>query len=359
MGTPIRQREEHPAWFFKVLFLSSLIFLGVLSHPTPGLADEALELFNQAHTQIQQGHYEKASKSLTTAIELFPRFAEAHHLLGVVYFTGLNQPNKALASFKHAIAYYPNFSRAHHDLAVVFQHQKKYANAEAAFQKALELYPRFFEARVSLAHLYDRMKRPKDSIGAYQAVLELQPNNPDALYKLAYWSYQVGDREQAGKALSRLVEIDPTHLAAWILLGQIEETSHHPFKAIYAYQKALGLKGELIDIRYAVGVLFQEQGKSQEAEQQFKEVIRLNPKDAEAHLNLGVIYANMNRLDEAEQAYKSAISLNPQLVDAYYNLGVFYEFHRNDTQKALAHYHEYVKQGGADDRITNLLKKTR
>jgi len=106
MGTPIRQREEHPAWFFKVLFLSSLIFLGVLSHPTPGLADEALELFNQAHTQIQQGHYEKASKSLTTAIELFPRFAEAHHLLGVVYFTGLNQPNKALASFKHAIAYY-------------------------------------------------------------------------------------------------------------------------------------------------------------------------------------------------------------------------------------------------------------
>jgi Flp pilus assembly protein TadD len=106
-------------------------------------------------------------------------------------------------------------------------------------------------------------------------------------------------------------------------------------------------------------VIFQEQGKSQEAEQQFKEVIRLNPEDAEAHLNLGVIYANMNRLDEAEKAYKSAISLNPQLVDAYYNLGVFYEFHRNDTPKALAHYQEYVDQGGADDRVKNLLNKTR
>jgi len=46
-------------------------------------------------------------------------------------------------------------------------------------------------------------------------------------------------------------------------------------------------------------------------------------------------------------------------VDAYYNLGVFYEFHRNDTQKALAQYQEYVDQGGADDRIKNLLEKTR
>jgi tetratricopeptide (TPR) repeat protein len=189
--------------------------------------------------------------------------------------------------------------------------------------------------------------------------LNLQPHNPDALYRLAYWSYQVGDREQAGQAASRLVEIEPTHLAGWILLGQIEEKSNHPLKAIQAYLRALALKEDLIDIRYTVGVLYQEQGKSQEAERQFKEVIRLNPKDAGAHLNLGVIYANMNRLDEAEQAYKNAISLNPKLVDAHYNLGVFYEFHRNDTQKALAHYQEYVDQGGADDRITNLLKKAR
>ncbi|MDX1411995.1 MAG: tetratricopeptide repeat protein, partial [Nitrospirales bacterium] len=98
---------------------------------------------------------------------------------------------------------------------------------------------------------------------------------------------------------------------------------------------------------------------SREAEQQFKEVIRLNPKDAEAHLNLGVIYANMNRLDDAEQAYQRAISLNPNLADAYYNLGVFYEYHRNDPQKALVYYQKYVDHGGTDGRVTNLLQKTK
>ena len=126
--------------------------------------------------------------------------------------------------------------------------------------------------------------------------MELQPKNTDALYKLAYWSYQAGDQKQARQALSRLVEMDATYLSAWILLGQIEEKSNNPLQAIHAYQKALSLNGELTDIRFTVGVLYQEQGKSQKAEQQFKEVIRLNPQDAEAHLNLGVIYANMNRL---------------------------------------------------------------
>ena len=75
-------------------------------------------------------------------------------------------------------------------------------------------------------------------------------------------------------------------------------------------------------------------------------------------MNLGVVYASMNRLDEAEKEYKHAIALNPDLLDAYYNLGVFYEFHRKDTEKALAQYQEYVAHGGKDERIKKLLKNT-
>ena len=155
------QHWKTPERYLRVFLLGPFILLCLLGGPRPSFADEALNLFNQAHSHIQKGQYEDAAQSLKAAIKLFPRFAEAHHLLGVVYFTGFSQPDSAIASFKQAIAFYPNFSRAHHDLGIVFQHQKKYANAERAFQKALELYPRYLEARVSLANLYDQMKRPK------------------------------------------------------------------------------------------------------------------------------------------------------------------------------------------------------
>ena len=85
-------------------------------------------------------------------------------------------------------------------------------------------------------------------------------------------------------------------------------------------------------------------------------MIGIDSKHAEAHLNLGVLFANHNQFDEAENEYRAALSLNPTLVDAHYNLGVFYEFYRKDPSKALAQYRKYVDLGGTDTRVKTLLK---
>jgi len=71
------------------------------------------------------------------------------------------------------------------------------------------------------------------------------------------------------------------------------------------------------------------------------------------------VYAALSKIDQAEEEYRTALTLNPQLAEGHYNLGLLYEFHRNAPQKALKYYEEYVRLGGQDERIQALLKRTK
>lgn len=335
-----------------------VVILGmILIFPSMAFGDDASDLFNQAHENVAKQDYKQAVQTLKSAIEMYPRFAEAHHLLGIVYFTGLKQPDKAVSALKQAITHYPNFARAYLDLGTVLLHQKKTADAEAAYQKALELYPGYLEVRLAMANLYGQTKRPQKAIRAYAAVLELQPDDSETLYRLAYWHNQANERKEAQVMLDRLLKADAKHLEGWLLQGEISEKGNNSTRAINAYQKALSIKGDLLQPHDALGFLYQEQGNSEKAAKHIREVIKLDPKSPDAHLNLGVVLSNLKQLDEAEQEYRTAIELNPKLADAYFNLGVFYEFHRKNTEKALVQYREYLKLGGTDERISKLVKK--
>src|SRR5438067_11888893 len=128
--------------------------LVVFVQPFSAHADEDKKLYNQAMAQAAQGKYEAAAESLRKAIAVRPKFAEAHHLLGIVYATGLRRLPDAAESFKTAIELNPNMAEAYYDLGLVYQGQGKFAEAEQEFQRALTMYPRYEESVLSLAQLY-------------------------------------------------------------------------------------------------------------------------------------------------------------------------------------------------------------
>ena len=49
--------------------------------------------------------------------------------------------------------------------------------------------------------------------------------------------------------------------------------------------------------------------------------MHLKGSDALTHYNLAVLYHEQGRLDEAEEEYKSASRYNPEFAEAHYNLG--------------------------------------
>ena len=153
---------------FRIVLFSLLI---VIYWPFTSWAHEAQNLYNQALSQIQQQKFSQAAQSLQQAIKEFPHFANAHHLLGVALFNGLNQPDKAIEHLEQAVSLHPNFARAYLDLGLVHEHAGNFQKAKLALQKATDIYPRYAEAQLNLAFVFDQMHATQEALGAYQAAL--------------------------------------------------------------------------------------------------------------------------------------------------------------------------------------------
>ena len=70
-------------------------------------------------------------------------------------------------------------------------------------------------------------------------------------------------------------------------------------------------------------------------EDQDHQFLAINPKDADAHLNLGNLLKARDNLDEAEAAYRDCLKVDPKYAAAHYNLGILLE-DQNDVAGAEA-----------------------
>jgi tetratricopeptide (TPR) repeat protein len=142
------------------------------------------------------------------------------------------------------------------------------------------------------------------------------------------------------------------------------------------YQQALGYNSESPDIHYGIATVCFLLSDLPSAVYHFKEVIRLDPLRAGAHINLGAVYnrlgqyevslatlrrgiqldsnraegyynlalvhKHLGQLDMAINAYREAIRLNPRMYDAHYNLGnIFLE--KEQYALAIAHYRQALE----------------
>ncbi|KDQ57825.1 hypothetical protein JAAARDRAFT_58405 [Jaapia argillacea MUCL 33604] len=218
--------------------------------------------------------------------------------------------------------------------------------------------------RNHLAH----MERPESF---YESVLELeaivQRNAQDHLawYDLGV-KQQENEREQkAIEALTRALELDPTHLPSWLALSISHTNEGHREHAYEAIKQWVGrndryrpavdqyraqnpenpsavlserfrdltqclitmarsdLSGQIdADIQVALAVLLNTNEEYDKAHDCFRTALAVRPDDWLLYNRAGATLANNGRADEALDFYYRALELNPAYIRARFNLGI-------------------------------------
>ena len=144
-------------------------------------------------------------------------------------------------------------------------------------------------------------------------------------------SYEQGvaalSERQLGAALTAIQQattLDPTVASYRNALGIVFLQLGRPEQALAEFQGAVKVEPDYAEAMLNIGVAHAEVQRWAEAVEAYQRALRsprlLTPDTA--HQNLGVALYNLRRLPEAEEQLRYAIRLEPQLEAAFYHLGL-------------------------------------
>ncbi len=139
----------------------------------------------------------------------------------------------------------------------------------------------------------------------------------------------------ANKNLTFAQEADELNSDEWYNIGlDLEEVD--PEKAPDAYLRALKLNPKSADAHVNLGRLLQLQGDLKRAKQHYELALEASPDHQLAAYNLGTVFDELDEVESAADYYRRA----PGVPDAHFNLARICEI-KGDEVSALRHMHEY------------------
>lgn len=138
------------------------------------------------------------------------------------------------------------------------------------------------------------------------------------------------------------------------------EQVENPNAAIAQYQQIVRAEPENVEAYMQLGQAFTETGQPQAAIAAFQEAAQLDPDRAEVHFQLGQLYQQQEQALKAIAAYRQVTRLDRENASVYFNLGIIYKNQRNFNDAATA-FNQALQLDpdypGAQAQLTNTLYK--
>lgn len=143
--------------------------------------------------------------------------------------------------FQKAIELYPQYAEAYQLLGVVHMESGKIKEAEPELQKSTEIEPNLSTAHFALGMCRNLLAKYQEAETALLRGLELDPLAAEGHYELAKTYWQLGRVDDAEKQAERAVFLKGDLAGAHILLGDVNLHRRDPQGALKQYKEALRL----------------------------------------------------------------------------------------------------------------------
>ncbi|MCO5065990.1 MAG: tetratricopeptide repeat protein [Rhizobiaceae bacterium] len=174
----------------------------------PNVNNAEAQAYQSALRAYSQRDYAQAAKLLQPLVARRPRFAEAHHLLGLCcYLRGEliaaeRHVRRALSITKHSDFY--------QNLGMILQQLGNADGAAEVYEAALRLNPQSPKACNNLANIQLGRNRLDEAVELYRKALAMQPNYAIGYKNLGTCLLRLKRYDEAEAALRRAIELDPS-----------------------------------------------------------------------------------------------------------------------------------------------------
>ena len=297
------------------------------------LAPGSLEvLYSQAQLDEDQGRYDEAVKVLTDAIAGVKARANG----------GSEGNPGALAAL-------------YEGLGQAYRGQQNYTAAEGAFEEMGKQSPDSEKrAELLLIETYRESRDIDRAIAEARKALDNSPKDTNLTVTLAMLYGEKSDAATGTKLLQGLLKGDDSDGEIYIDMAQVDESGKQFADAEQWAEKAEQMAHEPSDkvpAWFMLGAIYERQKKYEQAEQQFRKVLEVNPNNAATLNYFGYMLADRGvRLDEATSLIQKAVKQEPNNGAYLDSLGWAY-YRQNKLSEAQEYLSKAVERDGNDPTI--------
>ena len=170
--------------------------------------------------------------------------------------------------------------------------------------------------------LYEKANFREAVMSLLQAIAK--DNNSSEAYLYLGRSYlELGDFGEARNAIERAINLS-TDAAPYLALADFYQYTNQPEMVLSALQHAEDREEYDLNIRCRLAFALREAGRIEEAIQEYREAVTIDPENLEANRQLGMLLADCQHYDEAISCLEQVCSLDPRDSSAYSLLSRLY-----------------------------------
>ncbi|MBN9121690.1 MAG: tetratricopeptide repeat protein, partial [Planctomycetes bacterium] len=299
----------------------------------------------QAHVNLgvyfsEEGSARAAEAEWLEAIRL-SNHAGAHFNLGLLR-DRRNDRAGAAACYRAAIAADPRYADAYLNLGTLLGRDKEWAEMARVCQEGVKGAPTDARLRSNLGFALRHQGRFEAAAAEYRTALDLDPKCAQAHNGIGYIRLCQKDYRGAAEAFERAVDADRTYSLATFYLGVALSKQGKTREAGAAYARAVELGVKLAPSHNNLGFEFARLKDWEAAADQMREAIRLEPEDRDYPFHLGLILADQGRLDEAEAVFRDLVARYPTFARGHYNVGLV-RAEKSDQKAAIAAFRAAIR----------------
>jgi len=266
---------------------------------------------------------------------------------------------EAAIQYSNAIQIDPRFAEAHFQLGETYLQLKEFNRAFTELSRAADLAPDNYQAHVDLANLLVAARSPdgsanQDYLKQARAHLDiLKEKQPDKADTHQAWANYYAAQNDLGSALAEMqkaIAADPSRPSYYLSLAFLQLRAKLPDQAEASFKKAAELGPKDMNAQLALGGFYQSRGRLPEAEAQLKHTIEVDPKDPAPRADYVRLLIGEGKKSDAEAFLRQTKADFPDTSEGYRMLGDFY-FANGDLDKATTEYSLLYSQHPKDIQV--------
>jgi protein O-GlcNAc transferase len=313
--------------------------------------------YNLGIVYYKTQQYEKALKTLLTALGIDDSQAVLYHSLGMLY-EKIDLLSEALDAYQTAIAIDPTYIDAYNNLGNLLYRDCQFKEAESIYRQAIAVSPEHYGSYLNLGNVLIANHKIDEAIKIYQMALEFNldreelienlktakefKDNPNSFYHFylrnVYYKIFKNKPQEVITILSQAVDRYPKEadfhyylIQTLIASGEIEKAIHQSDRALYFLPKSLILKIQRLQL---LPIIYKSQPEIELYRQQYIQSLQ----DLTQQISLEISEERQEALDAVSRSSNFYLAYQ-----GYNDLELQKQYGRLVDRVMAANYPEWVK----------------